>query len=140
MNDQRTLEQIIKMLTQLIGKLEAEAFEQEGFSELSMRQLLYLETIARMGQPTFSELADQLKVTKPSITNLVGKLIGMGYVKKVQSNEDRRVYRIEMAPKGEQFTEMHANMHRLIAHKLTENLSATETGQLVTVLQKVLNG
>ena len=138
MNDLHTLEQVIEMVTQLMGNLETKAFEQEGFSELSMRQLLYLETVARMEQPSSSELADQLQVTKPSVTNLVGKLMQMGYVKKVQSNEDRRVYHIVLTPKGERFTETHANMHRLIAQQLTENLSAAETEQLLALLKKVL--
>jgi hypothetical protein len=42
--------------------------------------------------------------------------------------------------KGEQFTEMHANLHRLIAQHLTANLSATETQQLSALLQKIVLG
>jgi DNA-binding MarR family transcriptional regulator len=105
-----------------------------------MRQLLYLETIAQMDRPAFSQLAEKLEVTRPSVTALVQKLIHLGYVKKVQSEEDRRVYHIVLTPKGEQFTEMHANMHRLIAQKLAENLDADEVQQLSVLLQKVMLG
>jgi DNA-binding MarR family transcriptional regulator len=137
MAEELSIEQIVEMISRLMGLLEAEVFEQEGFSELSMRQLLYLETIAGLGRPTFSELAEKLGVTRPSVTALVQKLIRMGYVQKVQSDEDLRVYHIALASKGEQFTKMHAEMHRLIAQRLTENLSAADVQQFSILLQKV---
>ena len=137
MKEQTPLAHTIALISNLMGQLEAEAFEQEGFSELSLRQVLYLETIAKMEAPTFSELADKLGVTKPSVTALVHKLIRMGYVQKTQSTEDRRVYHIVLAPKGEQFTEMHDNIHQLLAARLAENLDQAEVQQLNTILQKV---
>ena len=136
MNDKEILEQAIALISRLMGEMEAEAFEQEGFSNLSMRQLLYLETIAQMGRPTFSELADQLDVTKPSVTALVKKLMKMGYVKKVQSQGDLRIYHIVLTAKGEQFTEMHDQTHRLLAERLTKNLNEQEIHQMAVMLKK----
>ena len=138
MNDQEILEQAIALISRLMGEMEAEAFEQEGFSKLSMRQLLHLETIARMERPTFSELAEQLGVTKPSVTALVKKLIKMGYVEKIQSQDDLRVYHIVLTPKGEQFTEMHDRTHRLLAERLTQNLNEQEIHQMAVMLEKVI--
>ena len=115
-----------------------EAFEQEGFSNLSIAQMSYLETIAQMEGPTFSELADQLAVTKPSVTAIVKKLIKLGYVKKVQSQEDLRVYHIVLAPKGERFTEMHDKTHQLLAERLTSNLNKQELHQMAVILEKVI--
>ena len=138
MDDKEILEQAIALISRLMGEMEAEAFEQEGFSNLSMRQLLYLETIAQLERPTFSELADQLDVTKPSVTALVKKLMKMGYVKKIQSQEDLRVYHIVLTAKGEQFTEMHNQTHRLLAERLTQNLNDQEIHQMAVMLKKVI--
>jgi DNA-binding MarR family transcriptional regulator len=138
MNDREILQQAIALISRLMGEMEAEAFEQEGFSNLSMRQLLYLETIAQLERPTFSELADQLDVTKPSVTALVKKLMKMGYVKKVQSQEDLRVYHIVLTAKGKQFTEMHDQTHRLLAERLTQNLNEQEIHQMAVMLKKVI--
>ena len=138
MNDREVLQQAIALISRLMGEMEAEAFEQEGFSNLSMRQLLYLETIAQMERPTFSELANQLDVTKPSVTALVKKLMKMGYVKKVQSQEDLRVYHIVLTAKGKQFTEMHDQTHRLLAERLTQNLNEQEIHQMAVMLKKVI--
>ena len=50
----------------------------------------------------------------------------MGYVTKVQSAEDRRVYHIVLTPKGERINELHENVHKLLAARLTKNLSENE--------------
>ena len=138
MNQLKSLEQAVEVITRVMGTLEAEAFNQEGFSDLSMRQLLYLETIARMERPTFSELAENLGVTKPSVTAIVQKLTRLGYVEKVQSQEDRRVYHIALRERGQQFTEMHHNVHKLVAQRLMERLDDAEVQQLVGLFQKVI--
>ena len=138
MDEQQILERSIELISRLMGVLETEAFEQEGFSDLSMRQLLYVETIARLENPTFSELAEALSVSKPSVTALVHKLIRMGYLKKIQSQEDRRVYHINLAEKGLRFTEMHANVHRLMAERLTARLDGEQISQLAALLKTVV--
>ena len=135
-----TLAQTIAMISRLMAQLETEAFEQEGFSELSMRQVLYLEAIAQLENPTFSDLAEKLAVTKPSVTALVRKLIRMGYIQKIQSQEDLRVYHIALAPKGQQFTQMHENIHQVLAERLTQNLSDLDIQQLNALLYKITLG
>jgi DNA-binding MarR family transcriptional regulator len=138
MSDQEILEQTIALISRLMGEMETQAFEQEGFSDLSMRQMLHLETITQLGQPTFSELASKLAITKPSVTAIVKKLRNMGYVKKVQSQEDLRVYHIVLTPKGKQFTEMHDRTHRLLAERLAQNLNEQEIHQMAVLLKKVI--
>jgi DNA-binding MarR family transcriptional regulator len=138
MNDQQVLKQAIDMISRLMSEMEAEAFEKGGFANLSMRQMFYLEIIAQLDRPTFSELADKLVVTKPSVTAIVQKLIKFGYVKKVQSQEDLRVYHIVLTLKGQQFTEMHDKTHRILAERLTQNLNKQDIHQLAVLLKKVI--
>ena len=140
MSHQHILEQVIDLISRLLGELETKAFEQEGFSDLSMRQLLYLETIARMDRPTFSELARELAVTKPSVTAIVQKLIQLGYVTKVRSTEDGRVYHILLTAKGEHLSDLHEHTHKMLAERLTANLNEGEIQQMATLLNKVLAG
>ena len=138
MNDQQVLKQAIDLISRLMSEMEAEAFEKDGFSNLSMRQMHYLEIIAQLDQPTFSELAEKLAVSKPSVTAIVQRLIKLGYVKKVQSQEDLRVYHIVLTIKGQQFTEMHDKTHQLLAERLTQNLNKQDIHQLAVLLKKVI--
>ena len=85
------LEKAIDTASAILAEMEERAFEDARFSELSVRQMLYLNTIIRMGHPTFSDLARELKVSKPSVTANVSTLIRKGYVRKVQDHEDLRI-------------------------------------------------
>jgi DNA-binding MarR family transcriptional regulator len=133
-----SLEPFIAIISQLIARMETEAIGQEQFAELSMRQVYYLETILRMESPTFSDVAQNLGITKPSVTAIVEKLIQKGYVEKVQSENDRRTYHIIPTKKAATFSQLHENTHRQMAQLFTKTLNEAEIQQLTGLLQKVL--
>jgi DNA-binding MarR family transcriptional regulator len=135
-----SLENTIRQITHLLSDMEAEAFRVEGFAELSMRQVLYMDTIARMGHPSFGELAEALGVSRPSVTTLVGKLIRNGYLDKIQDGEDRRSFHIILTDKGNQFTQTHQSMHIRIVEALTSRLKENEVKQLSELLHKAIGG
>jgi DNA-binding MarR family transcriptional regulator len=126
------------LITHLIADMESRAFQQDGFSELSMRQVSYLDTIAHLGHPSFGELAEALGVTRPSVTALVGKLIRNGYVQKVQDGEDRRSFHILLTQKGQQFTRLHQNLHQRVVQALIAHLDKAEIEQLTALLSKAV--
>jgi DNA-binding MarR family transcriptional regulator len=132
------LEPFIEIVSRLIAKMETQAIGQEQFAELSMRQVYYLETILRMESPTFGDVAQSLRITKPSVTAIVEKLIQKGYVEKVQSEKDRRIYHIVPTSKAVEFSRLHENTHRQMAQLFTINLNEDEIQQLAGLFQKVL--
>jgi DNA-binding MarR family transcriptional regulator len=138
MANHSSLEQAIEFVTGLMTDMESQAFQQEGFSELSMRQVFYLDTIIRLGHPSFGELAEALNITRPSVTALVGKLIRKGYVQKVQDHEDRRSFHIVPTQKGQDFTKIHQVMHQRIVQALTARLNEEEVTQLTILLRKAI--
>jgi DNA-binding MarR family transcriptional regulator len=137
-NSLHSLEQTISLVTGLISDTEARAFQQDGFSELSMRQVLYVDTIARLEHPSFGELADALGITRPSVTVLVGRLIRNGYVEKVQDEDDRRSFHIVLTKKGKQFTHIHQKIHQHLVQTLVAPLNGREIEQLAGLLKKAV--
>jgi DNA-binding MarR family transcriptional regulator len=133
------LEKVIETASAIMAEMEERAFEDERFSELSMRQMLYLNTIIRMGHPTFSDLARELNVSKPSVTANVGTLIRKGYVAKVQDHEDLRSFHIITTQKAHDFDELHQNVHKNLAHHLAAQLNPNEVEQLAALLAKAFN-
>lgn len=133
-----SLEQIIARFSSLIAEMEALASQQDGFAELSMRQVSYLETIARLEHPSFGELAEALGITRPSVTALVAKLMRSGYVQKVQDGEDRRSFHIVLTQKGQQFALIHHKLHQHFAQILLTRLNESEVEQLATLLTKAI--
>lgn len=139
MNSTNILQQLVAHISGLIAEMEAQAFQQAGFAELSMRQITYLETIIRLEHPSFGELADGLGVTRPSVTAIVSKLVKLDYVQKVQDHEDLRSFHIVPTEKGKEFTRVHADLHQSIVHRLTSRLNEVEIQQLAALLAKALD-
>ena len=140
MSTNHSLEKMIETASALMAELEERAFHDERFSELSMRQMLYLNTIIRLGHPTFSDLAKELKVSKPSVTASVGTLIRKGFVQKEQDYEDLRSFHIVLTSKGQAFNQLHQSIHQCLADQLAAQLDEKEVEQLTLLMSKALNG
>ncbi len=134
------LEKAIYSASAILAEMEMRAFHDERFSELSVRQMLYLNTIIQMGHPTFSDLAKELGVSKPSVTANVTRLIQKGYVKKVQDHDDLRAYHIMPTTKAEEFNTLHQSIHKNFTDQLTTRLDPGEIDQLAKLLNKALQG
>ena len=135
---QPSFDQLIAILTRSFAELESQALNESELAELSMKQLIYLDTIARLDHPTFSDLARRLGVSKPSVTAIVGKLLQKGYVEKIQSAEDRRAFYVLLTEKGKALSQLHENLHRRIAEHFTHALDEHELHQLARLLSKAL--
>lgn len=127
----------VERISQLMGELESKAFELEGFAEVTMRQMLYLETIARLSRPTFSDLAEDLHVTPPSVSAIIKKLIRLGYVQKQQSSQDGRVYYLSLTKQGRRFNSLHDEVHQILAQRIIQNLTGEEIDELAELLGKI---
>ena len=136
--EQPAFDQLIAILTRSFAELESQALNEGELAELSMKQLIYLDTIASLDHPTFSDLAKRMEVSKPSVTAIIGKLMLKGYVEKVQSAEDRRAFHLLLTDKGKTLSQMHENIHRRIAEHFTHALDQQELHQFARLLNKAL--
>jgi len=138
MGSDSILTEVISLLTSKFADAQFEGVREAGFSDLSLRQFVYLEIIARLGQPTPSELAKALEVSKPTVTVAIERLEAAGYVRKIPSDTDRRSLRLRLTKKGEMFSKAHANIHRSIARAMTAGLAKAEVAALTALMSKVL--
>jgi len=137
MNDKSAVLETVEMISQLMGELESKAFELEGFSDITMNQMQYLETIPKLGSPTSADLAENLGVTRPSVSAIVKKLVDTGYLTKTKSEIDGRVYYLHLTDKGLRFNELHSEVHQILARRITENLKQDEIEDLAGLLGKI---
>jgi len=139
MKEERIVLETVEMISQLMGELEGKAFDQEGFSDITMNQVHYLEIVALLGNPTSADLADNLGVTRPSVSAIVKKLIKNGYLTKSKSNLDGRVYYLHLTEKGDRFNQLHGEIHQILAKRIIENLNQDEIKILAVLLGKIAN-
>lgn len=66
----------------------------------NMNDYYYLTVIYQLGTPNFGEVAEELHLTKPSISAMVQRLIKNGLVTKIQSEADKRIFYAKLTPKG----------------------------------------
>jgi DNA-binding MarR family transcriptional regulator len=127
-------------MTRMVSDIQEQVVREAGFSDLSMRQITFLELVQYMANPTPGELARELKISKPSVSALIERLEAAGYIRKVESDGDRRSYHLHLTEKGEQFSLAHDTVHHSLAQFITRNLDVLETSQLTRLVDKILNG
>jgi DNA-binding MarR family transcriptional regulator len=134
----KDLKQIVEKLSGLMSQMEENAKEQFNFSELTLTQMNYMEVINNLGNPNLTELATALKLSKPTVTVAVEKLIEKNYLFKVKSDADRRSLHIHLTEKGQSINGMHDFAHGKIVDYMSQNLNDKELNELVRLLGKVV--
>ena len=134
---QYNLVELIGIITQIIGDWELQFIRE--YEDLSARQLEYIDTIDRLGNPNLKEIAQALKLSKPSVTAIVDKLTGKGYVEKFQSDEDRRSFHVHLSAKGKRLVKLHDETHNRMADLFRKNLDSKDLKKLVSLLNKVVS-
>ena len=134
----KELKQIVEKLSGMMSQMEENAKEQYNFSGLTLTQMNYLEVINNLGNPNLTELATALRLSKPTVTVAVEKLIEKDYLFKVKSDADRRSQHVHLTEKGQLINEMHDYAHRKIVEYMRRNLSDKELNELVHLLGKVV--
>jgi len=133
-----TLEQVINILLLKSEQLEVDLKKESEIEELSIKQLQCIELVIEFENPTLSELAERLKITKPSTTALIDKLESRGYLIKVKSDTDRRSAHVHLTSKGENAGQLHEKVHHAIAKQLSNNLTDSEKEILIVLLNKAI--
>ena len=134
------MEKLIETISKLSGMLvqeEETAKEQFNLAELTFTQMHHLEAINMLVNPNITELAVFLKLTKPTVTVSVDKLIEKDYVFKVKSDTDRRSAHLHLTEKGNLINRMHDYAHRRIGESISKKLNGEETELLIKILAKV---
>ncbi len=129
---------MISRLSGYMGRMEEEARDQYNFKDLTVTQMHYLETISELENPNLTELAAALKLTKPTVTVLIDKLMEKDLVYRVQSDADRRSSHLHLTEKGKLINEMHGYAHRRMVEDIQKRVTPDEMGQLIELLKKII--
>ncbi len=90
----------VRKFNSLGHECNLEISDKLGMSKLQLNQLHYLKVIDRTIDITFGKLAEILKITKPSVTEIVNKLIKLECVEKKRCHMDKRIFYIRLTEKG----------------------------------------
>ena len=93
--------------------------------ELNMQELRVVELLGNEGPRMMRELAEHLTVAVNSMTSIVDSIERKGLVRRLRSDEDRRVIRVELTDAGRQIAqslfEVNMRLFRTMLGALTED-------------------
>jgi DNA-binding MarR family transcriptional regulator len=136
---EKDLKETIVKFTRLISAAEEDAKRLYEMQDLTAAQFNYLEIIGELGNPTFTELAATMGLTKPSVTTAVDRLMVKGLVRKVQSDSDKRSSHLHLTEFGEQINKRHDYAHDHMIDLIEKKLDGNEVMTFTLLLDKITN-
>lgn len=138
MEIEKLLFEVIDFISKSTKENKESVLSEDEFSRLTINQYYYLDLIDRLGKPTFTELAEALQITKPSVSAIVNKLVDKGYIIKVQSEDDQRSYNLHVTDKGKTIIEAENKIYRAFALHIRTTLNEEELTSFSNILEKIL--
>jgi DNA-binding MarR family transcriptional regulator len=134
----KKLKEAIAQFSRLIAILEDQVLDQPEFKNITLRQFFYLDIIRNLDDPTITKITEHLNITKPTATIAINKLEAQGFIKKLQSKTDGRIYHINLTTKGKKINEAHDRSHEMIVKSLVAALSDKDILELTRLLNQIL--
>lgn len=128
-------EEFLLTLMRTSSKLKHYIETSLNFKNISMQQYNVLRILngAKKAIPIM-EISARLVVPNPGVTRLITKLINQGYVKRVQSNEDKRIFYAEITDEGKSFLSTQSDRVSAINKSLLNNMSQDQIRDLIDLL------
>ncbi|MCC7559820.1 MAG: MarR family transcriptional regulator [Methanobacterium sp.] len=136
MNKELELVESMDKLSDLMRKFQTQ-LRSGDLKEYTLRQLYYIELIDKNQGISVSELAKKLEVKKSTVSIAINQLIDLGIINKIQSNEDKRFYSLQLTHKGNQIMEMHKQVHKNTIKKILKILNPEEVENFVKIVNKI---
>lgn len=128
----------LKKFKEQHDRCHLELSKEINISEVKVKQFHYLKIIHEHGHMTFSQFAETLHVTKPSVTSIVNQLIRLNVVAKRQCIQDGRIYYVELSEKGKKIVQFSDLELERLAGKILRALTESEVNGFIRLIDKVV--
>lgn len=108
-----------------------------SLSGLSMQEVNVINIIGDNQPCIMSEIAKQASLSLSSVTGIVDKLVKAKLVKRVRSEEDRRIVRGSLTSEGEQIYQLQIKHMHGVLQKILSMLSDEEQETFVNIFKKI---
>ncbi len=134
---EKQLIEFINTLDMTFKEIQQEA--DAGISRLTIHQYQYINAVYELGNPTITEIAKKLNITKASVTTGVNKLVDLGYLLKTRSSDDKRVLHVSLTESSGQLIQAKLAALKEYGQFIEASLSETEARQFKKILTKLVN-
>ena len=99
----------------------------------------YLETIDESGSIRLSELAEQMRVSKPTASNMISRLQRKKLVTRKPCPKDGRAANIELSETGKELLTIDRQLYSNLISELLEGMTQKDRNQLETLLARMVS-
>ena len=135
----KLLVQINEIFHRSMKQYKEEIIGKGDYSDVTINQLIYLEAIFQLENPTVSDLADHLDVSKASASIGVRKLIENELAQKTQSTDDHRIHYINLSEKGTRLIQAEVRALSDFSENIKSVLSEEEIERLIEIFKKIVS-
>lgn len=115
----------------------------KGFEDreasLTSTEIFCVEVVNALGRPTITELTEFMEISKPNMAYRVAKLVNKGYIKKIQSTEDKREYYLEVTEKFYKYYDIRTKYIEIVLERLEEKCPKEDIDKLTEMLAIMSN-
>ncbi|MBE5926284.1 MAG: MarR family transcriptional regulator [Lachnospiraceae bacterium] len=128
--------EFVKVYMKFKLKFYKSLFEKIQSRETSLTtvETFCIETIYAMDNPTVSEFASFINISSPNAAYKINSLIKKGYLKKVQSEDDKREFHLEVTDKYLSYY----NLSTSYIDEVSERIKSRFTEEEIETVEKVL--
>jgi DNA-binding MarR family transcriptional regulator len=112
--------------------------KKHNISELSLKQIEYLKKFDRPTHVTISQLAVELGLSKPTVTEMVKKFIRLDYIQKEQCTRDARVYYLFLTKKGKMIARLEEMANEQFIKRVKNSLNEDDVNLLIEIFLKII--
>ncbi|MET3616893.1 DNA-binding MarR family transcriptional regulator [Peptoniphilus olsenii] len=107
---------------------------QDREATLTATETFTIEVIHALNRPRVSDVTEFLELSHPNIAYKIASLIKKGYLRKIQSEEDKREFYLECTDKFYKYYEMKAKYIKVVLGRLKEQSSKEDIKKLEEIL------
>ena len=113
-----------------------EIFErfQNREASLTTVETFAMETIQALGNPTVNEFASFMRISPPNAAYKINSLIRKGYVRKLQSEQDKREYHLQVTQKYRDYYNISSDYVHQVVDRMRKRFTPEECAKLEEAL------
>lgn len=108
-------------------------------ASLTPTEILCVEVINALGRPTIKELTEFMETSQSNMAYRVSNLMKKGYIKKIQSKEDKREYYLEPTEKFYKYYHMRTQYIDTVLDRLSSRFPKGDIDTLIDILDSMSN-
>ena len=94
--------------------------------------------LLKTSNPSVTEIAQKLHISKPNMTPLLDSLIELGYITRARDLKDRRILRVNLTEDGKKFYDQIREFNAQTLEKGLTALSAAEISEMALYAERLL--